>query len=415
MLQLANVFLSYGYNVTIVLVELPSGLPGFGAGIIHRLTVSNPSISFHVLPQIPDSVGSSGKPPLFLMLELMHRYNDELEAFLLSIPRHGLHSLVTSMFTTHAVEVASKLNVPVYTFFASAAATLASVLRHPEDDLFRAIMDAFKRCTDTDGILINKFESLESRTVQALRDPQCVPGWVLRPIYCVGPLVGLADEGSVERHDCLTWLDAQPERSVVFICFGSRGLLSAEQLREIAIGLDKSGHRFLWTVRKPAGDHDSRSLDTIFPEGFLERTKDRGIVIESWAPQVDVLWHPSTGAFVTHCGWNSTLEAITYGVPMLCWPLYAEQKLNKVLITDAMSVGMEMEGYRAGFIKAKEVETKLKLVMESEVGRELRAQVVARKDEARAALEDGGSSHAAFLQFLTDVNNLAEQEEQLGT
>ncbi|TVU11112.1 hypothetical protein EJB05_44676, partial [Eragrostis curvula] len=445
MVQLAKVFLRHGYDVTIVLVEPPSGLPGFGADVINRIAASNPCISFHLLPQIPDPVRSSGKPLHFLVLELLHQYNDALEAFLRSIPRLRLHSLVTGMFTAHAVDVAAKLRVPVYAFFASAAAIQVppllvgrqtglkelgeacleflgvppfpasnlteSFLLHPEDDLCRTMTDVFKRCTDTDGVLINTFESLESRAVQALRDPQCVPGRVLRPIYCVGPLVGVADQGSAERHECLTWLDVQPESSVVFICFGSRGVLSAEQLREIAVGLDKSGKRFLWTVRKPAGADDSMTLDTLLPEGFLESTKDRGVIVESWAPQVEVLRHPSTGAFVTHCGWNSTLEAITYGVPMLCWPLYAEQKLNKVFITDGMGVGMEMEGYREGFIKAEEVEAKVKLMMESEVGRELRAQVVALKKDAQEALEDGGSSQAAFVQFLKDVNNLAEQEK----
>ena len=131
-------------------------------------------------------------------------------------------------------------------------------------------------------------------------------------------------------------------------------------------------------------------LDAILPEGFLERTKDRGLVVKSWAPQVDVLNHPATGAFVTHCGWNSTMEGVMAGVPMLCWPLYAEQKMNKVFMTEDMGVAAEMEGHRTGFIKAEEVETKIRLVMESKEGRELQARVVARKKEAEAALEIGG-------------------------
>ena len=150
-------------------------------------------------------------------------------------------------------------------------------------------------------------------------------------------------------------------------------------------------------------------LDAILPEGFLERTKDRGLVVKSWAPQVDELNHPATGAFVTHCGWNSTMEGIIAGVPMLCWPLYAEQKMNKIFMTEDMGVGVEMEGYRAGFIKAEEVEAKVRLVMESKEGKQLQARVVARKKEAEAALEIGGSSYAAFFQFLLDAVNLGEE------
>ncbi|GJM99739.1 hypothetical protein PR202_ga16868 [Eleusine coracana subsp. coracana] len=456
MVQLAKVFLRHGYDVTVVLIEPPSG---FGAGDVAR---SNPSISFHVLPRIPDPVESAGnKPPFLVMLELMRRYNDELQEFLLSIPRRQrLHSLVTSMFTAHAVDVAAKLRVPVYTFFASPAAVLAvvtqlpallagrttglkelgetpleflgvppfpashimpEVLEHPEEEFCKAIVDVWKRNTDTDGVLVNTFELLESRAVQALRDPhQCVvPGRVLPPIYCVGPLVN-GDKDQAEsklassirrRHECLQWLDAQPETSVVFLCFGSRGVLSVEQLKEIAVGLDKSGHRFLWTVRKPAGESE-KDLDDILPAGFLERTKGRGIVVESWAPQTDVLRHPSTAAFVTHCGWNSTLEAITAGVPMLCWPLYAEQMLNKVLITEDMGLGLEMKGYKAGFITAEEVEAKMRLVLESEEGGELRKRIAARKEEAEMALQDGGSSQVAFAKFLSDVNNLREHDSR---
>lgn len=258
--------------------------------------------------------------------------------------------------------------------------------------------------------------------MQALRDPRCVPGRVLPRIYCVGPLVGGGggvdgtspaaaglQESAQRPHECLAWLDAQPEKSVVFLCFGSRCTHSAEQLRDIAVGLDRSGHRFLWAVRAPAGTDGD--LDVLFPEGFLERTKDRGLVVRLWAPQVEVLRHPSTGAFVTHCGWNSTLEAIAGGVPMLCWPFYAEQLMNKVFVTEDMGVGVEMEGHTTGFVRCEEVEAKVRLVMESEEGGQLRARVAAHRDAAIVARRAGGSSRAAFGQFLSDAANLGRERE----
>nr|CAB3500867.1 unnamed protein product [Digitaria exilis] len=359
--------------------------------------------------------------------------------------------MVVGMFSTYAVDVGAKLGIPVYAFFASGAATLAVVaqipallagrraglkelggapleflgvrpfpashlvgelLEHPEEDeMCKAMVDVWCRNTGdaTSGVLVNTFESLESAAVQALRDPRCVPGRTLPPIYCVGPVVGGDGTTSSERHECLAWLDAQPERSVVFLCFGSRGTHPPEQLREIAVGLDMSGHRFLWAVRTLAGAGNSENPGVFLPEGFMERTKDRGLVVGPWVPQVEVLRHTSTGAFVTHCGWNSTLEAITRGVPMLCWPLYAEQLMNKVFITEDMGVGVGMEGYREGFVKAEEVEAKVRLVMESEEGRVVRARAVARKREAMAALEDGGSSQTSFARFLLDAENHAGQ------
>ncbi|CAD6236923.1 unnamed protein product [Miscanthus lutarioriparius] len=310
MTQLAKVFLHHGYDVTIVLLEPPIKSIAPGASFIEGLAASNPSITFHLLPPIPPpDFASATKHPFLLVQELLGQYNDKLESFLRSIPRERLHSLVIDMFCTDAINVAAKVGVPVYTFFAASAGALAvltqtaallagrqtglkelgdtpleflgvppmpashilrEMLEDPEDELCKTMTEIWKRDTDTRGVLINTFYSLEGRALQAFSDPLC--------------------------------------------------LLSEEQVKEIAAGLEKSGQRFLWVVRTPASDpkrlwepRPEPDLDTILPEGFLERTRDRGLVIKSWAPQVDVLNNPAIGAFVTHCGWNSTLEAIAAG------------------------------------------------------------------------------------------------------
>ncbi|KAM0858037.1 hypothetical protein ACQ4PT_048088 [Festuca glaucescens] len=141
-------------------------------------------------------------------------------------------------------------------------------------------------------------------------------------------------------------------------------------------------------------------LDALLPDGFLDRTGGRGLVVKQWAPQAEVLRHRATSAFVTHCGWNSVLE----GVPMLCWPLHAEQKMNKVHMVGEMGVTAEMVGWQQGLVQAGEVERKVRLVMESEEGGRLRARVAAHKEAAAAAWDDGGSSRAAFARFLSDVD-----------
>ncbi|KAF8664461.1 hypothetical protein HU200_054634 [Digitaria exilis] len=195
---------------------------------------------------------------------------------------------------------------------------------------------------------------------------------------------------------------------VVFLCFGSIGAAthSPEQFREIAAGLERSGHRFLWVVRAPHHAEPDVVIDELLPDGFLERTKGRGIVVKLWAPQVEVLHHKATGGFVTHCGWNSVLEGVTAGVPMLCWPMYAEQKMNKVFMVEEAGIGVEVVGWQQGLVTAEEVEAKVRLVLESEDGEQLRARVAAHKDAAAMAWEDGGSSRAAFAQFLSDVDGL---------
>jgi hypothetical protein len=459
MTQLAKIFLEHGYDVTMVLVPPPIKSTGSNESIIDSIAAANPSISFHVLPPIPPpDFASSTKHPFLLMLDLMIQYNEKLESFLCSIPRERLHSLIIDMFCVHAIDIALKLDIPVYTFFASCAGALSvftqlpallasrqtglkelgdtplnflgappmpashlvrELLEHPEEELCKTVMGVWKRDTDTQGVLVNTFESLESRAVQAFRDPLCAPGKILPPIYCIGPLVEKVSskQEKSQRHESLEWLDAQPERSVVFLCWGSKESLSKDQIKDIALGLEKSGQRFLWVVRTPADTDDPKryleqrpepDFNVLLPEGFLERTKGRGLVLKSWLPQVDVLNHPAVGAFVTHCGWNSTLESIEAGVPMMCWPLGAEQKMNKVFMTEDMGVAVEMAGYNAGFVTAEEVELKVRLMIESGVGRELRKRAVELKKEAEKALENGGSSKGAFVQFLEDVKNLAK-------
>jgi UDP:flavonoid glycosyltransferase YjiC (YdhE family) len=141
-------------------------------------------------------------------------------------------------------------------------------------------------------------------------------------------------------------------------------------------------------------------VEALLPEGFLDRTRGRGMVVSSWAPQVEVLRHPATGAFLSHCGWNSTLEAVAAGVPMVCWPMYAEQRMNKVFIVEEMKLGVAINGYDEGMVKRDEVEAKVRLVMESEQGKEIKERMATAQDMAARALQIGGSSTAAFNDFL---------------
>ncbi|VAH21493.1 unnamed protein product [Triticum turgidum subsp. durum] len=225
---------------------------------------------------------------------------------------------------------------------------------------------------------------------------------------------GDASAGGEKRHECLAWLDAQPEKSVVFLCFGSKGAFSAAQLKEIARGLESSGHRFLWAVRSPPEEQrefPEPDLGRLLPAGFLERTRGRGMVVKNWVPQAEVVRHEAVGAFMTHCGWNSALEAIMSGLPMVCWPLYAEQAQNKVFMVEEMKIAVALEGYEKGTVKAEEIDAKLRLVMETEEGRKLREMLAAARKMASDAIGDGGSSEVAFAEFLRDLESSSMENE----
>uniref|UniRef100_A0A0D9WYM8 Glycosyltransferase n=1 Tax=Leersia perrieri TaxID=77586 RepID=A0A0D9WYM8_9ORYZ len=447
MVELAKVFIRHGLAVTVALVEPPPrhlGLPGFSAAVA-RVAADNPSVTFHVLPSPPpppaadDGNASTGGDVVQAWIQHLDAMNAPLRDFLRAVappPR----ALVLDMFCFGALDVAAELDLPAYFFYPSGAGAVAVLLNLPtiinagfnestvncpgvppfkpselptifnggESETAKCFLRMSQRMAESSGILVNSFESLETRAVQALRNGLCVAGGrVTPPVYCIGPLVSGGNGG---EHECLRWLDDQPDKSVVFLSFGSRGTFPKRQLEEIATGLEMSGQKFLWVVRSPdavtnddkafaAGEPD---LDELLPQGFLERTKGRGMVVKSWAPQVEVLRHRACGAFVTHCGWNSIIEGITAGVPLLCWPLYAEQRLNKVLIVEGMELGVEMVGYDEEIVAAEEVEAKVRWVMESDGGHALRRRAAAAKEAAAEALEEGGTSYMAYVQFLED-------------
>uniref|UniRef100_A0A0D3GRC3 Uncharacterized protein n=1 Tax=Oryza barthii TaxID=65489 RepID=A0A0D3GRC3_9ORYZ len=184
---------------------------------------------------------------------------------------------------------------------------------------------------------------------------------------------------------------------------------AAGNAREVAAGLERSGHRFLWALRGPpaAGTlHPTdASLDELLPEGFLERTKGRGLVWPTWAPQKEILAHAAIGGFVTHCGWNSTLESLWHGVPLVPWPLYAEQRLNAFELVRDMGVAVPLgvDGKRRdSFVEAAELERAVRSLMDdaSEVGRKAREKAAEMKAVCRNAVAPGGGSSYAALQRL---------------
>ena len=204
------------------------------------------------------------------------------------------------------------------------ASEVPDVIRDSNTEIYKKFWETATHSAKSSGNVINTFEVLETKALKAIRDGLCLPGKKTPPVFPVGPLISNTGKSSEEGDgsDCLSWLNKQPSKSVVFLTFGSFGLFPANQLVEMAMALENSGHRFLWVVRDPpAGPAQKEDLNQILPEGFLERTKDRGLVVRSWAPQVAILSHDSVGGFVTHCGWNSVLEAVCGGVPMLAWPL----------------------------------------------------------------------------------------------
>ena len=204
----------------------------------------------------------------------------------------------------------------------------------------------------------------------------------------VGPLVGKhrrQHESEPRLCRLFSWLDEKPESSVAFVSFGSEYYMQKEEMAEIARGLELSGVCFLWVIRFPKGEEVP--LEEAFPEKFQERNSGRGMLVEGWAPQEEILGHPAVGAFVTHCGWGSVIEALARGVPMVAMPQYFDQPLNAKLVT-ALFAGVQVRGLFAGDGGKSCQGEELAAALSREIAEVLRRKGDAEVDVAAAKLAE---------------------------
>ena len=183
---------------------------------------------------------------------------------------------------------------------------------------------------------------------------------------------------------CLSWLDSQKSKTVAYISFGTVVNIPRSEMEELAEALEESRIPFLWSLRE--------NIKDCLPNGFLERTKMHGKVVP-WAPQTQVLAHTSTGVFMTHCGANSVYESIANGVPMICRPFFADNKLNARLIADVWRIGERIDG---GVFTKTGVARSLNLILQHEQGRRIRSRVQALKELVLKASAPGGHATQAF-------------------
>ncbi|KAK0579672.1 hypothetical protein LWI29_029633 [Acer saccharum] len=173
--------------------------------------------------------------------------------------------------------------------------------------------------------------------------------------------------------------------------------MTLQQMVEIAWGLANSEQNFLWIIRH---DFVFKGQSSMLPSGFVEATKERGF-LASWCPQEQVLNHPSVGGFLNHSGWNSTLESVCGGVPMVCWPFCAEQQTNcRFACTDQWGIGMEIDND----VKREEVEKLVRELMQGEKGEKLRSKAMEWKKKAEEATDGlNGSSYLNFNKLVEEV------------
>ena len=267
-----------------------------------------------------------------------------------------------------------------------------------DDTLLTFQLHQVERSEEADAVIINTMDELEQPALDAMRA-------IIPAIYTIGPLKSLTEQfvscrapiDAVssglwkEDHTCLRWLDGKKPRSVVYVSFGSVTVMSNHELVEFAWGLANSGHDFLWIVRPDI----VKTETAVLPPEFLEATKDRGRLV-SWCDQEAVLRHDAVSLFLTHSGWNSTVEALCGGVPMLCWPFFAEQQTNCRYKCVEWGVAMEI-GHN---VRREVVEGRIKEAVDGKKGREMKK----RAEEWReAAVRSKAKSLANLDALIGDV------------
>uniref|UniRef100_A0A5B7A6P5 Putative UDP-glucosyl transferase 85A2 n=1 Tax=Davidia involucrata TaxID=16924 RepID=A0A5B7A6P5_DAVIN len=274
----------------------------------------------------------------------------------------------------------------------------------PNDIMLNFTKGEIEGCKRASAIILHTFEALEHDVLQALSS-------MFPPIYTIGPLQLLLDQISnksttlmfdecslwKQEAECIEWLTSNEPNSVLYVNFGSIMVLTPHQLVELAWGLANSKQNFLWIVWPDVIMSDYASL----PPEFIPETKGRGLMA-SWCPQEQVLNHPSVGWFLTHNGWNSTIESITSGVlPMLCFPFFAEQQTNCRYASSEWGIGMEID---SNYVKRDEVEKLVRELMEGETkGKEMKNKAMEWKTKAQEATSPGGSSYLNFERLLKEI------------
>ncbi|KAK7364189.1 hypothetical protein VNO80_12671 [Phaseolus coccineus] len=435
-LRLAAVFLRYGCKVTLITPKPTLSLAE--SNLISGFCSSFPQVThidFNLTPLDPTEVNSDD--PFFLQYETIRRSVHLLSPILSSLSTSLSAFIVDVFLISPILSIAEKLFCPIYIYFTSSARMLyfiayVSVLADSDSDaqphpstfigdavqipgftspiprssvpppfllqgsnsFQRMIMEDSRKLLKLDGVFINSFEELEGEALGALNEGKVVRG--LPPVYGIGPLMACEFE-SVDQGQrgsmswILEWLDEQAEGSVVYVSLGSRTETRKEQIKDMALGLIECGYSFLWVVKlKKVDREEEEGLEDVLGSELMSKVREKGVVVKEFVDQMKILGHPAVGGFVSHGGWNSIIETVWEGVPILTWPQNGDQKITSEAIRMS-GVGIWADEWGWGtekVVKGKEIAKRIKEMMSNEC---LRVKAREMKEAAKKACGVGGS------------------------
>ncbi|XP_075485688.1 UDP-glycosyltransferase 76B1-like [Primulina tabacum] len=423
MIQLANILRSKGFTISILHTQFNSPDPS-----------RYPQFTFHLIPDgLPEDQASKGD-----LAGLIDRLNTncvgptrECLGKLLST-HDDVACMVTDAMMYSSQSVAEDLGIPRIVLRTSSVCSFLAFASVPvllEKGYFSDILDSRRedpvlelpplRVKDIPGIqtrnlidvelkiirsmvegtktasglIFNTFQDLEEPNLANLKEHFRIPTFLIGPFHKF--FSAASSSLLTQDRSSISWLDTQKPSSVIYVSFGSAAKMDEKDVREVAWGLAHSMQPFLWVVR-PGSVQGSAWLES-FPNEFLEVVSKRGCIVK-WAPQQEVLSHPAVGGFWTHSGWNSVLESICEGVPMICSSLFADQPVNSRYVSDVWQLGIKLE-YG---LKREEIESAIRKIMLDRQGQEIRERALHLKEKIDVSLKTDGFSSQS-LNALSDL------------
>lgn len=385
---------------------------------IHHNTLDNSIqlVQLHLEPthELPPHYHTTKNLPPDLLFTLIKAFQTSNSSFSNIVACLKPDLVIYDVFQPWSAKIALQHGIPAVHFATIGAATLSVIYDHqasgsndllpfPElhmkgqemesihalsEFLYANIYDVdeeiffgnFKQSCDV--VLVKTSEMLEGKYLEyisAVTQKKLVP---------VGLLVSEANTAAGdEDSEIMHWLSKKKLQSTVYVSFGSECFLSKEEMEEVAKGLELSDANFIWIIRFPIGN-EAISLDQALPQGFLDRVKDRGMVMKEWAPQAKILAHPNTAGFISHCGWSSLMESLHFGVPVVAIPMQFDQPINARMVAEA-GYGVEVPRGEDGLIRGEEIAKGINKVFEDRTGERLKCRAKELSKKARRDEEEG--------------------------
>ncbi|KAH7850663.1 hypothetical protein Vadar_001176 [Vaccinium darrowii] len=366
-------------------------------------------IQVPTLPGLPQNYHTTKNLPPHLMPTLKTAFDRSANNFSKLLKTHKPDLLIYDTIQPWAPIIASKHDIPAVAFVATSATMTSFMLHRYKNPGTKFPFKDIYLNDHEDSNLVHLLQSSENYYKGKNRFFECLKrscGMILikslreiegkyvdhlsllakKKIVPVGPLVEATTNSTEDDHlNIIKWLNKKGFGSTVFVSFGSEYYLSKEEMEEMAHGLELSGVNFIWVLRFPVGE--KVNVEEAMPKGFLERVRERGLIVQGWAPQVKILEHPNVGGFVSHCGWSSVMEGIKYCVPIIAVPMHLDQPVNARLLTE-VGVGVEVKRDGNGKIVREEVAKVVKEIAVGKSGDVVRKKEMDLREKARMREEE---------------------------